>query len=238
MNRLAYLSQISIFEAMPLEELLEMDRLKAIDHFRHVPAHTVVQTPETEREGLFFVKEGKLRLYKLHPDGRQFTLGILSKGNLFGELESFSLGTRRVYIETMEPSFLCSMTDAQLERVLLSRPRLALKLLKALSDQLKERDDRLEQLAFSDLRGRVIHLLTTLAARFGAAGDDGYVAIDLRLSHQEIANMLGATREAVSVVMRELVKEGRIRTGRMSVALALEAGPELALQPQSQDADG
>jgi len=222
MNKLVYLAQISIFEAMSPDELLEMDRLNAVEHFRHIPAQTVVQTPETGREGLFFVKQGKLRLYKLHPDGRQFTLGILSKGNMFGELESFSLGTRRVYIETLEDSFLCSMTDAQLERVLLNRPHLALKLLKALSDLLKERDEQVEQLAFSDLRGRVTHLLTTLGARFGVAAEAGFVLIDLRLTHQEIANMLGATREAVSVVMRELVKEGRIRTGRMSVALAPE----------------
>ncbi|MBO9609578.1 MAG: winged helix-turn-helix domain-containing protein [Paenibacillaceae bacterium] len=69
-----------------------------------------------------------------------------------------------------------------------------------------------------DLKGRVVHLLSTLSAKFGIIRD-GYAMIDLPLSHQEIANMLGVTREAVSGIMGELAKEGVIKTSRLSVQM-------------------
>ncbi|MDD9269693.1 Crp/Fnr family transcriptional regulator [Paenibacillus sp. GCM10023248] len=220
MNKLWYLSQISIFEEMSREEMREIDQLDTIHHFNWITKNTLVQTPESTREGLYFVKEGKLRLYKLNDSGKQFTLGILTRGNIFGELNSFSFGTRRVYIETMESSLLCTMSEPQFERLMINRPQLAFKFLTALSDRLKEREDQLEQLALHGLRERVLHLLYTLSVKFGVI-QDGYALIDLPLSHQEIANMLGASREAVSGVMSELAKEGVVKTSRMSIQLAV-----------------
>jgi CRP-like cAMP-binding protein len=220
MKKLWYLSQISIFEEMSREEIREIDQLDTIHHFNWITKNTLVQTPESAREGLYFVKEGKLRLYKLNDSGKQFTLGILTRGNIFGELNSFSFGTRMVYIETMESSLLCTMSESQFEKLMINRPQLALKFLKALSDRLKEREDQLEQLALHGLRKRVLHLLSTLIAKFGVI-QDGYALINLPLSHQEIANMLGASREAVSGVMSELAKEGVVKTSRLSVQLAV-----------------
>ncbi|MBO0959691.1 Crp/Fnr family transcriptional regulator [Neobacillus sp. MM2021_6] len=220
MNKLWYLSQISIFEEMSQEEMREIDKLDTIHHINWITKNTVIQTPESAREGLYFVKEGKLRLYKLNDNGKQFTLGILTRGNIFGEFNSFSFGTRRVYIETMESSLLCTMSEPQFERLMINRPQLALKFLKALSERLKEREDQLEQLALHGLRKRVLHLLSTLSAKFGVI-QDGYALIDLPLSHQEIANMIGASREAVSSVMSELAKEGVVKTSRLSVQLAV-----------------
>ncbi|MBB6732121.1 Crp/Fnr family transcriptional regulator [Cohnella zeiphila] len=220
MDKLWYLSQISIFEEMSHDEMREIDQLDTIHHFNRITKNTLVQTPESTREGLYFVKEGKLRLYKLNDSGKQFTLGILTRGNIFGELNSFSFGTRRVYIETMESTLLCTMSEPQFERLMINRPQLALKFLKALSDRLKEREDQLEQLALHGLRKCVLHLLSTLSAKFGVI-QDGYALIDLPLSHQEIANMLGASREAVSGVMSELAKEGVVKTSRLSVQLAV-----------------
>ena len=218
MNRLWYLSQISIFEELSPEEIREIDQLNTVHHFKQLPPNTVFQTPETAKEGLFFLKEGKLRLYKLNDNGKQLTLGILSRGNMFGELESFSFGTRQVYVETVDASFICSMSESQFERLMVSRPKLALKFLKALSERLKERDDQLEQMAFYDLRGRVLHLLAALGGKFGIL-QGSYVQIDLPLTHQEIANMLSSSREAVSAVLSELTREGYIKTGRMSIQL-------------------
>ncbi|MFC4810532.1 Crp/Fnr family transcriptional regulator [Paenibacillus sp. GCM10023250] len=220
MNKLWYLSQISIFDEMSREEMREIDQLDTIHHFNRIAKNTLVQTPESSREGLFFVKEGKLRLYKLNESGKQFTLGILSKGNIFGALNSFSFGTSRVYIETLEPSLLCTMFEPQFERLMINRPQLALKFLKTLGERLKEREEQLEQLALYGLRERVLHILSTLSAKFGIIRD-GYALIDLPLSHQEIANMLGASREAVSGVMSELAKEGIVKTSRLSVQLAV-----------------
>lgn len=221
MDKLWLLSQISIFDGISNEEMKVIDELNIIDSANRFSKNMLVQTPNKVFDGLFFVKEGRLKLYKLSTSGKQFTVGILSKGNVFGHFKSFSFGTRDMFIETMEPSLICSMSDAQFERLMMNQPHLAIKFLQLLSERLKERDDLLEQLVFSDLRGRILHLLSTLSAKFGEIQEDGYTVIDLPLSHQEIANMLSASRESVSAVMSKLAKEGVIKSARLSIQLAV-----------------
>lgn len=216
MDKLWYLSRISIFEALPQEDLEEIDQMAPMTHFNALPGNTIVQTPGDERDGLFFVKKGKLRLYKMNPDGKQFTLGILGPGNMFGEINSFSLGTKGIYIETLEETLICSVLKEHFENFLSTRPLLAMKFLKELSDRLKDRDELLERLAFSDLRGKVLYLLYKLSEQFGVE-DGEFLKIDMPLTHQELANMIGATREAVSVTLHELAGEGLIVTGRKSI---------------------
>lgn len=219
-DKLWYLSKISIFETLPAEDLQEIDRMAPMSHFNAVPKGTMIQTPGHEKDGLFFVKLGKLRLYKINEDGRQFTLGILGQGNMFGEIESFSLGTKGIYIETMEETLICSVLKDDFNHFLSQRPLLAMKFLKELSDRLQERDELLEKLALGDLKEKVLYLLVKLAEKFGIK-DKEYMRIDIPLTHQELANMIGATRESVTLVLQELSKESLIQTGRMSIKVNL-----------------
>ncbi|MCY9669629.1 Crp/Fnr family transcriptional regulator [Paenibacillus alginolyticus] len=218
MDKLWYLSKISIFEALPEEDLLELDRMAPMTHFNALPKDTLIQTPDTYRDGLFFIKEGKLRLYKINVEGKQFTVGILGKGNMFGEIDTFSFGTKGIYIETMEETLICSVPKEHFENFLAKRPQLAMKFLTELSKMLRERDEMLEKLALGDVRERVLHLLLKLSEKFGVE-DGGLVKIDLPITHQEVAHMIGATREAVTVILNELMKEGMIRTGRKSISI-------------------
>jgi CRP-like cAMP-binding protein len=225
MDKLWYLSRISIFEALPHEDLLEIDRMAPMTHFNALPKGTMVQTPDLYRDGLFFVKEGKLRMYKFSADGKQFTAGILGPGNMFGEIDSFSFGTKGIFIETMEETLICSVLKEHFENFLSKRPQLGRKFLKELSDRLKERDELLEKLALGNIRERVLHLLVKLSDQFGVE-ETGYRKIDLALSHQEMANMIGATRESVTVALKELAKEGIIQTGRKSIMVHVEKAKE------------
>jgi CRP-like cAMP-binding protein len=214
MNKLWYLSQISMFEALPMEDLIWLEKMAPMSTLKK---NTLIQAPDTFREGLYLLKEGKLRIYKINSEGKQFTLGILGNGNVFGEIDSLSLGTRDVYIETIEDTILCSLAKDQFEKFLVDRPQLIMKFLKALSERLNERDSMLEQLALGGIRDRVLHLLLKLSEQFGVIEGGEYHKIDLPLTHQELANMLGVTRESVTVVLNELVKEDIIRTGRKSI---------------------
>jgi CRP-like cAMP-binding protein len=218
MDKLWYLSRISIFETLPEEDLQEIDRMAPMTHFNMLPKGTMVQTPNQVRDGLFFIKEGKLRMYKINADGKQFTAGILGSGNMFGEIAAFSLGTRDIFIETIEETLICSVLKEHFEQFLLKRPQLAMKFLKELSERLRERDELLEKLALGSIRERVLHLLLKLADKFGVE-ESGYQKIDFALTHQEVANMIGATRESVSVALTDLAKEGIVRTGRKSITV-------------------
>jgi CRP-like cAMP-binding protein len=218
MDKLWYLSRISIFDSLSPEDFKEIDMMAPVTHFNAVPKGTLIQTPEHHRDGLFFVKTGKLRMYKVNAEGKQFTAAILGSGNMFGEIDSLSFGTYDMYIETIEETLICSVLREHFEKFLLKRPELAMRFLKVLSNQLKEKEELLEKLAIGNIEDRVLFLLLKLSEQFGTE-NNGFVKIDFPLTHQEIANMIGVTRESVTTILKDLSQKGILRTGRMQISV-------------------
>ncbi|GMA64244.1 Crp/Fnr family transcriptional regulator [Alicyclobacillus fastidiosus] len=112
----------------------------------------------------------------------------------------------------------------------MKRPQVALKMVSILTQRIRESEEMLENLAFRDVRYRLIYLLSKLAKTFGQAGDghtSRYTHLDLNLSHQDLANMIGATRESVSVTLSNLAKEGIVTTGRKEIAVDLRKAGEI-----------
>lgn len=210
MDNIQYLSQFNLLNSLSMEDLIEMEQLTLITTF---PKNTFIQTPETFSEGLYFVKKGKLRLYKVNAQGKQFTSDILNEGNVFGKMDIISFGTRDNYIETIVESHICLMNRERFEGFLIQRPQFMMTLLKVLSNRIIDMSQLTQNLALGKLHDKVLYALIKLSDQFGLTGDNEYYKIDLPLSHQEIANLVGATREAVTGVLQELVKEEVIKTG-------------------------
>ncbi|MFJ7699926.1 Crp/Fnr family transcriptional regulator [Lysinibacillus fusiformis] len=219
MDNIQYLSQFNLLNSLSMEDLIEMEQLTLITTF---PKNTFIQTPETFSEGLYFVKKGKLRLYKVNAQGKQFTSDILNEGNVFGEMDIISFGTRENYIETIEESHICLMNKERFENFLIQRPQFMMILLKVLSNRIIGMSQLTQNLALGKLHDKVLYALIKLSDQFGLTGDNEYYKIDFPLSHQEIANLVGATREAVTVVLQELVKEEVIKTGFKTIYIHRE----------------
>ncbi|MFD2115817.1 Crp/Fnr family transcriptional regulator [Paenibacillus yanchengensis] len=217
MNRIQYLSQFNLLRSLSKEDLITMDELTSITTF---PKHTFIQTPETFTEELYFVKEGKVRLYQLNNEGKQFTLDILSEGNIFGEIGDISLGTRGLFIETIEESDICVMDKERFESYLIRCPQFTMNMIKAMSERLSYMSSLVQNLAIGRLHDKIIHVLAELSDRFGVwdEGND-YCRIDMLISHQEIAHLVGASREAVSMALKELAENGLIRTGFRTISV-------------------
>ena len=210
MDKIQYLSQFDLMDSLSQEDLIVMDELTSITTF---PKNTFIQTPETFMERLYFVKRGKIRLYQLNAAGKQFTLDILSEGNVFGEMNGISLGTRDLFIETIEESDICLMDKERFENYLLVRPRFMMNMVNALSERLARMSSLAQNLALGMLHDKILHLFVKLSEQFGIQSEDDYYRINLSLSHQEIAHLVGATREAVTHALQELVDEKTIKTG-------------------------
>ncbi|GAA3344841.1 Crp/Fnr family transcriptional regulator [Deinococcus persicinus] len=219
MDNIQYLSQFNLLNSLSMEDLIEMEQLTLITTF---PKNTFIQTPETFSEGLYFVKRGKLRLYKVNAQGKQFTSDILNEGNVFGEMDIISFGTRENYIETIEESHICLMNKERFENFLIQRPQFMMTLLKVLSNRIIGMSQLTQNLALGKLHDKVLYALIKLSDQFGLTGDNEYYKIDFPLSHQEIANLVGATREAITVVLQELVKEEVIKTGFKTIYIHRE----------------
>ncbi|NMI04132.1 Crp/Fnr family transcriptional regulator [Paenibacillus sp. SZ31] len=216
MDKILYLSQFDLMSSLSEADLIEMDGMTSITT---IPKNRQIQTPHTFTEGFYFVKRGKVRLYTLNPEGKQFTLDILTEGNVFGEMNGISLGTRAVYIETMEECDICLMDKQRFEQFLIEHPQFMMRLMNVLSERMRRMSELTQTLALGNLHEKVIHNLYRLAKQIGWIEENEYCRIQLALTHQEIAWMAGATRESVTIVMRDLAKAGRIRTGFKSVSL-------------------
>ncbi len=228
MNKVWYLSQINLLEELPMEDLQMIDAMAPMST---VKRGTMIITPEQNNNNLYLLKQGKVRLYKMNEEGKQLTLGLLGKGNIFGETETFSTGSGSAYVEAMDDALVCILGKQDFENLLTKRPQVALKLVNILTQRLRESEEMLENLAFRDVRYRLLYLLVKLAKRFGETQSDSgpFLKLDLTLSHQELANMIGATRESVSVALSQLSKEDIVRTGRKEIALDIEKA-ELLLE--------
>ncbi|WP_419884555.1 Crp/Fnr family transcriptional regulator [Paenibacillus sp. B-A-8] len=210
METIHYLSQFNLLQSLALEDLIEMEELTRITV---VPKNTYIQTPTTFSEGLFFVKKGKVRLYRLNSDGKQFTSDILSEGNVFGEMNVISFGTRDHYIEAMEECHICTIDSVRFEEFVATRPRFLMSLMQVLSDRIKSMSQLSQNLAIGNLHDKILCVLLKLSDQLGVKNKDNLYRIDVPLSHQEIANLIGASREAVTVALQELVKAEVIQTG-------------------------
>ncbi|PYE50864.1 Crp/Fnr family transcriptional regulator [Paenibacillus barcinonensis] len=216
MNKILYLSQFDLMSSLSEADLMEMDSMTSITT---LPKLTMIQRPDTFKEGFFFIKKGKVRLYTLNPEGKQFTVDILSEGNVFGELNGISLGTRALYIETMEICDVCLMDRGRFEQFLMDHPAFMMRMMNVLSSRIKQMSDLTQTLALGNLHDKILHNLCRLAEQIGYTEEDGYCRIQSDITHQEIAWMAGASRESVTAAMKELSQAGRIRTSFKSVAL-------------------
>ncbi|KPV45054.1 Crp/Fnr family transcriptional regulator [Alicyclobacillus ferrooxydans] len=227
MNKVWYLSQINLLEELPMEDLQMIDAMAPMSR---VPKGTLIITPDTENVSLYFLKQGRVRLFKVNEDGKQLTIGLLGKGNIFGETETFSTGSGSAYVEAMDDALVCILGKKDFEGLLMKRPQVALKMVSILTQRIRESEEMLENLAFRDVRYRLLYLLSKLAKSFGQPSDgekSPYTKLDLNLSHQELANMIGATRESVSVTLSQLAKEGIVTTGRKEIAVDLRKAGEI-----------
>lgn len=227
MNKVWHLSQINLLEELPMEDLQMIDDMAPMST---VKKGSLIISPGTESKKLYFLKQGCVRLFKVNEDGKQFTIGLLGKGNIFGETETFSTGLGSAYVEAMDDVLVCMLGKKDFEMLLMKRPQVALKMVSILTQRIRESEEMLENLAFRDVRYRLLYLLEKLAKSFGQVSNNvasPHTKLDLNLSHQELANMIGATRESVSVTLSQLSKEDIVITGRKEIAIDLNKAQEL-----------
>ncbi|KAA8784244.1 CRP/FNR family cyclic AMP-dependent transcriptional regulator [Paenibacillus sp. 4624] len=216
MNKILYLSQFDLMSSLSEADLVEMDSMTSITT---LPKHTTIQRPDTFTEGFYFVKRGRIRLYTLSPEGKQFTVDMLSAGHVFGEMKGISLGTRDLYIETLEICDICLMDRNRFEQFLIDHPAFMMRMMHVLSERIERMSELTQTLALGNLHDKIIHSLCRLAEQMGWTQKDEYCLIQCTITHQEIAWMAGASRESVTAAIKELSQSGRIRTGFKSASI-------------------
>ena len=187
---------------------------------------TEVTLPRGEtlfREGdsgdcLYVITDGKIKLGRAATDGRENILAILGPGEMFGELSLFDPKPRTATAVAVVDSKLMSLGHEALDQLLTGRPAVAESMLAALAQRLRRTNESLADLVFSDVPGRVAKALLDLSTRFGVQADDGlHVTHDL--TQEELAQLVGASRETVNKALADFASRGWIRLEARAVVI-------------------
>ncbi|WP_257348307.1 Crp/Fnr family transcriptional regulator [Pseudalkalibacillus decolorationis] len=222
MDKLLLLSQISLFDELPMEDLKVID---AISEMKPVKKGTIILSPNKPIEALFLLKEGQVRLYRMNHQGKQFTVDVLTGGNIFGETTTLSLTDDQIYAQAMTDTYLCMIGKSDFEGFIEKKPKIALKFINILSNRLKEVYSLSEKIALSDVKYRLLYLLLKLSEKSGKRKKQ-WQSVNMKLTHADIANMIGSTRETTSAVLGQLKKDGLLKKG-LKFSINAEKAEEL-----------
>ena len=165
-------------------------------------------------DSLFIVISGRLKVSMGDEQGREVILAILGPGEFFGEMGLLDDRPRSASVVTLEPCELLSISKTDFKRCLAENSDLSLMVMRGLVKRLREADQKIGSLALMDVYGRVARLLLQMAEDV-----DGEKVVVKKLSKQDIAKMIGASREMVSRVMKDLELGGYIEVRGRSIAL-------------------
>jgi len=167
---------------------------------------------------MYVILDGKVKLGQTSTDGRESLLAVLGPGEVFGELSLFDPGPRTATATAVTDVVVIGLGHDNLRPWLAGRPEVAESLLQALAQRLRRTNETLADLVFSDVPGRVAKLLLELADKFGQPGPDG-VLVHHDLTQEELAQLVGASRETVNKALADFTQRGCIVVDQREVVL-------------------
>jgi CRP/FNR family transcriptional regulator, cyclic AMP receptor protein len=207
------LCRVDIFEGLSKEEVREIlgDLLRRHAEI-NLKAGEVFYTPQEPGGKLFILKQGRVRIYKMEAS-REFTLEVLEAGTVFGEVAFTAHRLRDAYAEATEPSILLAMERADVERLILHKPQVGIRIISLLSERLHYYETRMEDVILKEVPGRLASLILFLVESEGVKRP-GEIGIPTRYTHEHLGTMIGANREAVTRAFGRLQDEGVIQMRR------------------------
>lgn len=215
-ERIWYIKQCRLFEQLSPEDLARLERHARVRKFSR---NSTIYLPNDPAESVYVLTEGRVRLASITSDGKQAILGFFEAGDLFGELSVAGAEQREEYAEAVADSTVVAIPRADLSEVMLRNGTLSLAVTRLIGWRRQKLERRLRNLLFRSNRERLIGLLWELLERYGKQVSDGTL-IDIKLSHQDLASLIGVTRESVTLLLGELQLEGVVKVGRQRIVIS------------------
>ena len=204
---------------------VELARLAELCRERAYPKGSIIVFEDDPGDAFFIVHTGRVKVVLVGEDGREVILSVLGVGEYFGELSLIDGQPRSAHVISMEDASLIILRRDDFRRRVEASPTVAWALLNELSRRLRKADDQIGGLVLLDVHGRIARLLLDEAAASVATP-----TIDKPLTHQTIAQMIGASRETVSRAMKDFQDRGLITVQRRQITLANRSALEQLAQ--------
>ena len=214
-NGAVYLKQVPLFADLADEDLRELIAVAKRRIFRN---GEVIFHREDPGQVLYVIKEGKVKISLISPEGQEISLVVFGKGECFGEfaiLDGLPRSADAIALERVE---CYTLQRSDFHKTIMKNPKIAIQVMEVLSRRLRTTDQMVENLIFLDVYGRVAKKLLELADSHGSKVDNG-IRIEVRLTQQELASMVGASRESVNKVMGYFTDKNFISTDKHRITL-------------------
>ena len=214
-----HLKNTKLFEDLSPEEL---DELSKITPYKRFAAGEIIYHMEDPADAVYFIRDGMVKISMYFPNGKEMILAILGQYDIFGELLLLPSERRPNQAEAVMDTTLIVLPEDDFQRLLQHQPAIAMKFMQVMTTQLWQAQSRFAEVGAFDAPGRLANLLLRLASDFGVPGERGTV-IDLNLTQQDLAKMIGATRETVSHCLARLLEYGAVRRRRAPITVNVDA---------------
>lgn len=217
---LAILRKVTVFADSSPETISRLVSTAKLEGYR---ARQVIYLPGDRAQGVHFLASGRVKISKVTRDGKELTLAYRTSGDFFGEACLLEGSPREEMAEAMEASTTVEVEHAGLERILASQPVISYQFARAVIQRRRELEAKMEQLIFKDVGSKLAELLLRLGSEHGIENKRGLV-LAVKITHQEMANLIGSTRETVSLTLSQFKRKGFIHTEGRKVILADREG--------------
>jgi CRP/FNR family transcriptional regulator, cyclic AMP receptor protein len=192
----------------------ELDVVRAVATEKNYPKNAVVLTEGETGDSLYMIQSGKVKVFIGDEDGREIILKILGPGDFFGEMSMIDKQPRSASVTTIEASMFLVLAHAGFERCVEEAPRIGTMVMQILAQRVREADRKIGTLALMDVYGRVASTLLELSVY-----NNGKLMVGEKLSQQDLANMVGASREMVNRILKDLSERGFISIESKSITI-------------------
>ncbi len=214
-NETLYFKQVPLFADLADEGVRELMTVARRRTFR---AGEVIFHRDDPGQVLYVIKEGKVKISLFSPDGQEISLTVFGKGDYFGEFALLDGLPRSADATALERVECYTLQRSDFHKALIKNPKIAIQVLEVISKRLRNADAMIEDIIFLDVYGRVAKKLLELADAHGKKVDDG-ILIDMRLTQQELASMVGASRESVNKVLGYFTDKKYISTDKHRITI-------------------
>jgi CRP-like cAMP-binding protein len=210
-----FLKRCSLFEQLTPDECRRLESRSRACKF---PRRSVLYFPDEPGRSVLLLTRGRVKIMALTPDGREMIFTFIEPGEIFGELAVLDESPRSEHAEAVEDSYVLAIPREEVLWLMSHRPQIAMSITKLIGLRLRRVENRLRNLLFRSIRERTTLMILELLASHGRAVGNRW-EIDLRLSHQEFANLVGATRETITLTLGQLQREGMIVVNRRRITV-------------------
>ncbi len=210
-SKIDYLKEIDIFDQFDAEEI---DALASITHLKDFEPKELIFTSDDLEGKIYMLKKGEVTVHALDENGKRAVIDVLKPGAIFGDLSESGEAPidQEIYAEASADGHLCVCSRQEFFDLLETKPNVFVKIITQLANKLRFAEGKIKDLALSDAKTRIFNTLRRFGQENGQE-QGGKTYLNQRLTHAQIAEMTGLTRETVTKCLNSLKKEGKILQG-------------------------